>query len=220
MTATPTEARQIEAPPRVVAISGVIFSILYIVSLVLIRLSVPADPTESGAWMADPTYRSWFGIALQLIPFTGIAFLWFMAVLRSRIGLLEDQFFATVFFGSGLLFVAMLFATAAVAQALHGFESTEPHVAGESYRLARGMAHALFNTFGVKMAAVFMFVASTIGLRTGVLARWVSYVGYAFGLVMLLAIADFAWIALLFPGWVLLVSTWILVVDSLPNEGS
>lgn len=221
MSATSTEARQIEAPPRVVAVSGVVFSVLYIVSLVLIRLSVPADLTEPGAWLADPTYRSWFGIALQLIPFTGIAFLWFMAVLRSRIGLLEDQFFATVFFGSGLLFVAMLFAAAAVAMALHGFDSADPQAAAsESYRLTRGMVHALLNTFGVKMAAVFMFVTSTIGLRTGVFAGWVSYVGYAFGLVMLLAITDFAWIALLFPGWVLLVSTWILVVDFLPGEGS
>ena len=49
-----------------------------------------------------------------LVPFTGIAFLWFMAVLRNRIGMLEDRFFATVFLGSGLLFISMLYAAAAV----------------------------------------------------------------------------------------------------------
>lgn len=75
------------------------------------------------------------------------------------------------------------------------------------------MAYALANTFGVKMAAVFMFVTSMIGLRTAVLSRWVSFVGFACGLVLLLVITDFAWIALLFPFWVLLVSTWILVAD-------
>ena len=71
------------------------------------------------------------------------------------------------------------------------------------------------NTFGMRMAAVFMFVTSTIGLRTAVLARWVSFVGFAFGLVLLLVITDFAWIALVFPLWVLLVSTYILCSDFL-----
>ena len=75
------------------------------------------------------------------------------------------------------------------------------------------MAYALMNTFGMRMAAVFMFVTSTIGLRTAVLSRWVSFVGFALGLVLLLVITDFAWIALLFPFWVLLLSTCILTTD-------
>ena len=49
-------------------------------------------------------------LALNIIPFAGIAFLWFMGVLRDRFGQQEDRFFATVFLGSGLLFLAMLFA--------------------------------------------------------------------------------------------------------------
>ena len=49
------------------------------------------------------------------MPFAGIAFLWFIGVLRDRLGELEDRFFATVFLGSGLLFLAMPFASAAVA---------------------------------------------------------------------------------------------------------
>ena len=55
--------------------------------------------------------------ALYLVPFAGIAFLWFLAALRRRIGRLEDQFFSTVFLGSGLMFVAMLFAASAAASA-------------------------------------------------------------------------------------------------------
>ena len=82
-----------------------------------------------------------------------------------------------------------------------------------AYRLGRGTAYALMNTFGTRMAAVFMFVTSTIGLRTGVLARWIPYVGFAFGLVLLFAITEFAWIALVFPLWVLLVSAYILYSD-------
>ncbi len=214
MTAIPVESPPTSAPPTIVAVSGLVFSILYMTSLILIRLSVPADPAESGAWLADPTYRKWCGIALNLIPFTGIAFLWFMAVLRYRIGQQEDRFLATVFLGSGLLFVAMLFAAAAVSQGLQTLIHTDSQAApSETYRVARRMAYALLNTFGMKMAAVFMFVTSTIGLRTGVLARWVAMAGYACGLIMLLVMSDFAGIAILFPGWVLLVSMWILVTD-------
>ena len=138
-----------------------------------------------------------------------------MAVLRNRIGLLEDRFFATVFLGSGLLFVAMLFAAVAVARGLLDTFGTGTRLPGESeaFRVGRGMAFALMNTFGTRMAAVFMFVTSTIGLRTAVLSRWVSFVGFGLGLVLLLVITDFAWIALLFPLWVLLVSTYILYSD-------
>ena len=213
-SATATEPHQPAAPPRAVALSGVVFSALYIASLVLIRLAVPADPTESGGWLADPAYRSWSLVALNLVPFAGIAFLWFMAVLRNRIGLHEDQFFGTVFLGSGLLFVAMLFTAAAVSQGLHTFGTSDRLPGeGETYRVARGMAYSLMMTFSMKMAAVFMLVTSTIGLRTAVLSRWVSFVGYGFGLALLLVITQFAWISLLFPIWVLLVSAWILVTD-------
>lgn len=212
---TSIESRQVAAPPRIVAISGVIFAVLYIFSLVLLRLAVPADPTEPGTWLTDSVVRSRVVSALNLVPFTGIAFLWYMGVLRNRVGMLEDRFFATVFLGSGLLFVAMLFAAAAVSQGILDTFGSGTGTAGESeaYHVARSTAHALTNTFATRMAAVFMFVTSSIGLRTGVFSRWVALVGFCFGLVLLLVITNFAWIALLFPCWVLLVSTWILIVD-------
>jgi hypothetical protein len=189
-----TESQNVPPPPRGVAVSGIVFSTLYIATLVLIRLAIPADPTEPGAWLADPDSRNWVGEALNLVPFTGIAFLWFMAVLRNRIGTLEDKFFATVFLGSGLLFVAMLFVAAAISRGLldtFGDSGSLPD-RSEAYRVGRGMAYSLVNTCGMRMAAVFMFVTSTIGLRMAVFARWVSFVGFALGLALLLVITVFA----------------------------
>ncbi len=209
------ELSTVPPPPRIVAISGIVFAALFIATLVLVRLAVPADPTDPGVWLTDPVLRRWVAISLNLVPFAGLAFLWFMAVLRNHIGQLEDRFFATVFLGSGLLFVAMLFATVAVAQGLLGTFSggDSPIEQSESYQIGRGVAYALMNTFGMRMAAVFMFVTSMIGLRTGVLPRPISLVGFAFGLVLLLVITDFAWIALLLPLWVMVVSTYVLVVN-------
>ena len=171
-------------PPRVVAISGTIFAWLYIAGLVFARLAVPADPREPGVWLVDPMRRSWVCFALNLIPFTGIAFLWFMAVLRNRIGDLEDRFFATVFLGSGLLFVAMLFVAAAVSQGLLDTFATEGRLPAQSetYAVGRVMCYVLMNTFAVKMAAVFIIVTSTIGLRTVIFPRWMAFVGYRAGI--------------------------------------
>jgi hypothetical protein len=207
-----THPRPPPSPPRAVAVSGLVFAGLFITSLVLVRLAMPADPSEPGAWLSDDTARNWVRIALNLGPFAGIAFLWYMAVLRDRIGLQEDRFFATVFLGSGLLFVAMLFVQVVVARGLFdtftGVASVPKDL--ELYRFGRGIVYGLMNTFAIKMAAVFMFVTSTIGIRTGVLARWVSFVGFAAGLVLLLTITDFPWIALIFPVWVIVVSLYIL----------
>ena len=88
---------------------------LLIATLVLLRISVPAHPAVPGEWLTDSRHRAAVAIALNLVPFAGIAFLWFIGVLRDRIGEREDRFFATVFLGSGLLFVAMLFVGAAIA---------------------------------------------------------------------------------------------------------
>jgi hypothetical protein len=215
MSHLPEESPHAPVAPQGIAVSGILFAMLYIVSLVLVRLAVPATPTDAGEWLANPGLRKWVGMAMNLVPFAGIAFLWFMGVLRNRIGLFEDRFFSTVFLGSGLLFVAMLFTSAAVAQGLlnaFGSESVSSE-ARETFRVGRGMSYSLMTTFGVRIAAVFMFVTSTIGLRTKCLSRRVSYVGFAFGTVQLIAISQFPWITLLFPLWVLLVSLYILYTD-------
>ena len=104
--------------PRAAAVAGIIFSVLLITALVLLRISAPAHPAAGSQWLTDSGKRAAVAVALNLVPFAGIAFLWFIGVLRDRIGEREDRFFATVFLGSGLLFVGMMFVAAAVGGAL------------------------------------------------------------------------------------------------------
>jgi hypothetical protein len=59
MSNSPAKSRPNSSPPRVVAVSGMIFSALYITNLVLVRLAMPADPKDPGIWLADPAYRNW-----------------------------------------------------------------------------------------------------------------------------------------------------------------
>jgi hypothetical protein len=199
-------------PPRGAAIAGVIFSLLTIVGLCFIRYAVPADPSVPGIWLTEPDHRNAVRFALDLVPFAGIAFLWFIGVLRTRLGELEDQFFATVMLTSGLLFVATVFGASAVMGSL-----TESVVAGsidsQTYYFGRRISDTLVNLFAMKMAGVFMFSTCTIGLRTAIFPRWVAFLGYASALLLLVVIANWRWIALIFPVWMLLVSVRILVAE-------
>ena len=183
-----------------------------IVGLCFARYAVPADPSVPGLWLSEPHHRNAVRFALDLVPFAGIAFLWFMGVLRNRLGELEDQFFATVMLTSGLLFVATLFGASAVMGSL-----IESVVAGnidsQTYFFGRRLSDTLVNLFAMKMAGVFMFSTCTIGLRTAIFARWVAFLGYASAVLLLVVIANWRWIALIFPIWMLLVSVQILMSE-------
>lgn len=206
-------------PPRGAAIAGVIFSVLMIVGLGLVRYAVPVDPAKPGTWLTEPDRREAVRFALDLVPFAGIAFLWFIGVLRNRLGELEDQFFTTVLLASGLLFVATLFVSAAVIDALIESVATG-NIDSETYYFGRRITDALINVFAMKMAAVFMFSTCTIGLRTAIFPRWVAFVGYACALLLLVVIANWRWITLVFPMWMLLVSTNILLAEFLDRTES
>jgi len=211
-TSSRPSPQQTVTPPRGVAIAGVIFSVLFIVGMGLARYAVPADPNLPGVWMTDPDRRNAVRFALDLVPFAGIAFLWFIGVLRTRLGELEDQFFATVFLASGLLLVACMFAAAAVMGAL--IESVAAsNIDSATYYFGRRICDALINLFAMKMAGVFMISACTIGLRTAVFPRWIAFSGYACALVLLIVIANWRWITLVFPIWMLLVSAQILLTE-------
>jgi hypothetical protein len=198
--------------PRAAAVAGIVFSVLLIVALVLIRVSVPSDPARAGTWLSDSGRRAALSIALGLVPFAGIAFLWFIGVIRDRIGALEDRFFATVFLGSGLLFVAMLFAAAAFAGGLIAQVSVNSPAAPspDTLALGRRVTALLLNVYAMRMAAVFTITTVTIALRTGIMQRWLGYVGYAAALVLLVGTGLTPWVELLFPAWILALSIDIL----------
>jgi hypothetical protein len=207
--------------PRAAAVAGIVFSVLLISALVLLRLSVPADPLVAGTWLTDPGRRAAVAIALNLVPFSGIAFLWFIGVLRDRIGQREDRFFATVFLGSGLLFVAMLFVGAAVAGGLFAEASraSGPPAAG-TLVLGRDVTAGLVNVYSMRMAAVFTLTTVTIARRTEIVSRWLTVAGPLAALVLLFGVGFSPWVELLFPAWILALSIDILAASLKVPPGS
>jgi len=150
-------------------------------------------------------------VALLLVPYAGIAFLWFIGAIRSRLGAREDKLFATAFLGSGLLFVGMLFTTAALMGGLLATYEGPRTVSTDNVRLVGAISTALLTTFSIRMAAVFTMVVTNLGRRTGILPRWLVAIGFVTAAVLLLAPPRTTWATLLFPTWVLLVSVVIIV---------
>ena len=199
--------------PRAAAIAGIVFSILLITSQLLVWFSIPAN--LAGAATDVVSHSKTISLALNLLPFAGVAFLWFIAVVRNRLGTLEDRFFATVFLGSGYLYIAMIFTSAALAGGLIRVLSSAPEVLAQTgaYALGRAQVYQSMNVYGIKMAGVFMFSTSTILLRTGIVSRWIAFVGYGLGAMLIISIGIIVWIPLVFPVWVFLVSAAILIED-------
>ena len=194
--------------PRAAAVAGILFSVLLFVTFGLVRISLPGDPFEPGAWLENSLL--YVTLAMHLVPFAGVAFLWFMGVLRDRLGEREDQFFSTVFLGSGFLLLAMLFSAAAVVGAIiiafHDNPEALKHSA--TFHFGRGLAYGMINIYLLKTASAFMITTSTIALYTHLTPRWLAIGGYVIAAVLL--IDYLGWSLMAFPFWVLLVSLSIL----------
>jgi hypothetical protein len=205
--------------PRAAAIAGIVFALLFTTSMGLMRLAVPESPTEDTfEWLTES--RGSVRFALNLVPFVGIAFLWFLGVLRDRLGQHEDRFFSTVFFGSGLLFLAMVFISAALAAGILAVaEHGDAAQASDAVAYGREVIYAVMNVYAVRMAGVFMLSLSTIWLRTRILPRPIALATLLLAVVMLFAINLSLWIIMIFPAWVMGISIFILVKSLRTPDG-
>ncbi len=207
--------RQALKTPRAAAVAGIIFVVLFTTSIVLIRLALPEElsGTNAAAWLQGNT--STVTLALTLVPFAGIAFLWFMGVVRDRLGTLEDQFFSTVFFGSGLLFLAMMFASAAIAGGILESYAIEANTLIKSgvILFGRAIMYTITNVYAIRMAGVFMIALGTLWIRTRVMPRVFVFLTYALALLLLVSGNLTLWLNLVFPAWVFVISMFILIVS-------
>jgi hypothetical protein len=199
--------------PRAAAIAGILFTVLFATSYTLILRSTPQLDADTGAWIVSQTGS--VSLAISLLPFAGIAFLWFMAVVRDRLGHLEDQFFSTLFFGSGLLYLAMIFTASALFGGLIHFGKQHPELLIDSglYSAVRSMIYQIIHEYAIRMAGMFMLVLGTIWFRTVIMPRWLVALTYLSALILLLSIGYSQWIMMVFPAWVLLISIYILILN-------
>jgi hypothetical protein len=196
-----------------------IFGVLFGACVAIVHATM-GEPDPQGAWMAQGTGEvEW---ALALLPFAGIFFLWFIGVSRQRLGRWEDRFISTLILGSGLVFLAMTFAAAALAGAAVAAYHSDPSgfPGSQTYVFVDSAETKIFGIYALRMAAVFLFCQATAWLRHGLMPKWLVLPSYAVALVLLFVVAEAAWTVLIFPIWIFVISAYLFSVrDQVSEEG-
>lgn len=198
--------------PRAAAVAGIVFAILLIVSMALLQTAMPTDPSSDVRWLTD--HDTQVSIAVTLVPFGAIAFLWFMGVLRDLLGRREDQFFGTVFFGSGLLLLGAMFVWVGAIAAAIASANASPDVFADSsaFVFAGSFIKVMGRDVMLRMAGVFMLSAATMWMQTRLVPRWLVVVTYIGAVILLVGGPELGPVRMAFPLWVLTVSAVILVI--------
>lgn len=215
-----SRVRSIEAA----AVAGLAFAVLDIIALILLS-SAPgpsASNSEITAWHSDPANRTSLTIGLLLSVVSAVLFLWFVAVIRRRVGDREDRFFATVFFGSGILLTGvMLVGAAAVASPAVTVDLAGGRVADAGVLTAMtGYGTTLLLVVLLRIQAVFVISTSTLALRSNAFSRWLSYFGYGIAFAMFFIPVLTRPLGLAFPIWVGVLSAALFVrrSDIIPDS--
>jgi hypothetical protein len=199
--------------PTAAAVAGILFALILASVIVLVQRSIPQHVTGP-IWVENAADRGKVKAALTLVPFAGIAFLWFIGVIRTRLGDREDRLFATVFLGSGLLFVALLFIASSVLGSVLVLRSQGVPVRADAMLLLQALNQQIMGSFGTRMAAVFTLSVTSLATRSGALPRWLTASGVVSAVILLAAPLLSRWTQLVFPLWVLVLSVHLLVVRS------
>ena len=200
--------------PRSAALAGILFSGLLIASMLLITGIAQVSPDEiSTEWIE--TKAGSVSLALRLVPFAGIAFFWFTGVIRDHIGDREDRFFATVFLGSGIAFVVLMFVWAATAGAVFGSFSLAADQLADKDIFIFGFVfmNEILGNYVLRIAGVYMFSIGTIWSRAVVMPRWLTMITYLVALLFLFFAGSIREARFLFPVWVLFTSIYILITN-------
>ncbi|MBV9325132.1 MAG: hypothetical protein JO352_15225 [Chloroflexi bacterium] len=209
---TATRGHSLRRAAYLTAAVGALYAVLFLVSLWLIS-SEPgpkASDAELEAFYQSDAPRRLILVGLYVMPFAGMAFIWFTVALRMWMrgsSRREDLLLSNVQFVSGILFVALLFASAGAAAATAAsVEFTSAPVDAVVARQLPSMSNTLLFVFAMRMAAMFAFTTSNIGRNAGILPAWFVLIGFAVGLFLLLSATFSQFLVLVFPAWVLALS--------------
>ena len=200
--------------PRSAAIAGIVFSLLMFIGMILAYRVVNAMPEDiTRDWLE--TWAGTASLVLTLVPFAGIAFLWFTGVIRDRLGPHEDRFFATLFLSSGIITVVLFFTWSAIFGAL--MTTTSLAAVGladdDVYVFGFALMNQIIGNYALRMAGVYMTAIGTLWIRTGAMPRWLTIVTYILALGFLVAASWAREARFIFPAWVFVVSVYILVLN-------
>lgn len=191
--------------PKAAAIAGILFGLLLSASMILMRSAIPEEITADIYWVTSGEAQ--IRLAMGLVPFAGVAYLWFIGVVRDRLGDYEDRFLSTVFFGSSLLCLALIFISMSIVGGILTYVMISEGTPDQSViYFGRALMLQINNVYALRMAGVTMFSLGTIWFQTGLMPRWLAVVTYMLALTLLIVVNFSLWVTLVFPAWVAFIS--------------
>jgi hypothetical protein len=195
---------------------GATHAVLFLLSFWLLSTTPNASAPDAQliAFYRSDAHRRVILVGLYLMPFAGIAFIWFIVALRMWITERvhrENVLLSNVLLVSGILYVAFFCASAgALSSAAADVEFSNAPIDPMIIRLLPSFGHTNMYVFAMRMAAMFVFTTSNIGRNAGVLPRWFVWMGYAVGLFLLLSATFSPVLVVVFPLWLLALCALLL----------
>lgn len=208
--------RSLRTAATITAAVGALHALLFLAAWWLLADAPNADATnaEIAEYYNSPSSRRIVLVGLYLMPFAGIAFVWFTVALRMweegsahRRSVLQSN----LQFVAGILYTGMFFVSAAAASVLGmSVEFADGDIDPVTARQFPVFGSSVFFVFALRMAAMFVFTTSAIGLRAGILPRWFAWSGYLVATFLLLSASFERWFVIVFPVWLLILSALLL----------
>lgn len=207
---TPGRWRSIEAA----AIAGLAFSVCSVWALHVLSAGprLGASDAEILDYYSGDDGGLEVILGLNLAVYAATGFIYFIGVIRQRLGPNEPRFFSTVFTSGGLLYVALnlagLVALAAPSVLVEiGERDPDPGAAA----LFRSFASTMLFFVVPRLQATFVGATASLALRTGALPKWLIYLSNILALFLFVDFTFFNPTSLAFPIWVGVVSLWLLL---------
>jgi hypothetical protein len=206
-------------------LSGIAFVVAYVVGMILVRTPDSNDPAETIAayYAASKSHRVEMIVSAYILIAAGLLFLWFLSSLRSRLRAAEggEGTLSTLVFGAGVVFVGMLSVGAVALAAVPGaisFGENGDIFGADAVQTAQSLGWGAILIGGMLSAAVMIFAASILTLRTGALPKWSAWVGILAAIALLFALVWIPQIALLI--WALCVSGAMLARPAVTTQAA
>lgn len=216
----PAEAarRVMRAYGRTSAFAGIVFAVLGTAGLLLVRRAPGLGVPDSAytAFYADDSSGVLVTVGLHIVPFAGIAFLWYLVATRTLVLAApgtHPELPRWLMLASGVVFVSMMFVGSAAvgAVALLRVFSADPLPSVDVARALAAAGYGMVFVYGVRAAGMFMFATTALLRHAGILPRWQVWVSYLAATGLLVSTTFHPGILLVFPAWVLLACVTLLV---------
>lgn len=196
------------------AVAGIVCGVSWALSLagLLSAPGIGATEREVAEHYGEPGNATAALVWSQVLVLATIAFLWFVGVVRGRVGDREPKLFGTVFLGASVLLAGLLFSGGALLAApavLVAVGDTAPDPG--STALMRSAAAVVLSVFLPRVATLVMFSTATLARATGALPRWLVVITYLLGAFELVNVTVSTPTVFLVPAWIALVSVVLLV---------